>query len=152
MKVEASTMLKGSADQVFALISQWDLFHDKVDPDIKEVTKVMDGPVGVGTKCREVMKPGPIAMTMRVDFTESDGPNRLAFSGHGPGARLSGDATVTAKDGSSDLRVRLDFRPVGLGWLLYPMLRLDVPRREGRRLSPLTEMVASGAIALPQPG
>ena len=108
MKVEASTTLKGPPDQVFALISQWDLFHDKVDPDIKAVTRVTDGPVGVGTRYREVMKPGPVAMTVHTEFTEFDPPNRLAFSGRGPGARVSGDVTVTPKNGSSDLRVRLD--------------------------------------------
>ncbi len=152
MKIEVSTTVKGPPDQVFALVSQWDLFLDKIDPDVKSITRVTDGPVGVGTRYREVLKPGPVAMTMHVDFTEFDAPNRLAFSGRGPGARVSGDITVTPKNGSSDFRIRLDLRPVGLGWLLYPMLRLDFPRRERRRLSRLTEMVETGAIALPQPG
>ena len=49
MKVEVSTILKGPPDQVFALVSQWDLFADKVDPDVKSITRVTDGPVGVGT-------------------------------------------------------------------------------------------------------
>ena len=150
MKVDVSTTLNGPIDQVFALVSQWDLFLGQVDPDVKEITKVTEGPVGVGTKYREVLKPGPMAMTLHAEFTEFDAPNRLAFTGSGPGAKVTGGITVTAKNGASEFRIFLEVKPVGLGWLLYPMLRMDMPRRERRRVARLAEMVASGAIALPQ--
>ena len=34
----------------------------------------------------------------------------------------------------------------GIGWFMYPMVRLDFPRREGKRIAAIKRMVESGEL------
>jgi hypothetical protein len=84
------------------------------------------GPVGVGTRVREIRKIGGREQDASYEITEHDPPHKTAFRGVAGPVRPVGTVTVDAVGDGSRTRVGVEFDLVGhgfLGKLIAPIAR-----------------------------
>lgn len=148
MRVVTSQHIKKPSSAVFDTISDFGLWVKAVDPDVVSMDREGEGPIGVDSRWLEVLKvPGS---TAKVD---------LWISAIKPGKSIDvefdnkmmkgkGTFTVSSSEGGTDvgMDVTASIKP-GLGWLFYPMIRMDFPKRERNRMATLKIMMESGKLA-----
>ncbi|HET7047155.1 MAG TPA: SRPBCC family protein, partial [Solirubrobacteraceae bacterium] len=102
-----------SPEDVFAYLDQLER-HGEWQGEIVSATRETDGPVGVGTRVREIRKMGRREIDASYEITEHDPPRRTAFRGTVGAIRPVGTVTIeSAGDGSSAL-VSIEFDLVGM--------------------------------------
>lgn len=147
MLIQLTERINAPAEDVFALVTDFGYTLPKIDRDMIAVEQLTDGPVGVGTRWRETFRgPGRRPVVMYSEFLIFGSPRRLEahFSAPGVTGRIAFNC-ATAGDGT-DLEITLRVTPSGPGWLLYPLVRWDTPRREKRRVAMFKRMVESGEM------
>lgn len=149
MQVDESTLLAMPQEAAFRLLTRWETFLDRVDEDVVSITRTPEGPVGPGTVFAETLRAPVGKLAMRATVTTVDAPHRMDFDLAGPGVGGHGFLSFTSEGDATRFRVFIEAKPHGAGWLLLPMLRMDLPRRERKRLARLREMVAAGELAAP---
>ncbi len=150
MQVDESTLLAMPQEAAFRLLTRWETFLDRVDEDVVSITRSPHGPVGPGTVYAETLKAPIGKLDLRATVTKIDAPRRLDFDLAGPGVGGHGFLSCTAEGDATRFRVFIDAKPHGAGWLLLPMLRMDLPRRERKRLARLSEMIAARELTAPE--
>ena len=149
MKFTVEGTINKPVGDVFAIITDQGYVKGdkKVDPDVVSIEKITEGPIGVGTVWRETFKtPGPlIVQELEITHMDLNREVRLAsrFKSVDSTAKVTyvanGDATTITVD------VHVTTKPV-MGWLMSPMIRRDVGRREQNRIDTLKRMIESGEM------
>ena len=147
MKVNTQQHIEKSPAEVFRIISDFGYWVGKVDPDVLSMVKQTEGPIGVDTKWIETMKvPGSTAV-VDVWITAIDPGNSVSVEFDNKMMKGYGTFTVKAADEGADLTqdVHASVKP-GLGWLFYPMIRMDFPKRERKRLAEVKRLTEAGVL------
>jgi hypothetical protein len=111
-----------SPEDVLAYLEQLDR-HGEWQSDIKRVTDVTPGPVGVGTRATEYRKMPIGTAKVTYEIAEHEPARRFVFVGVSGPVRARGVVTVEPLDGGARSKLRLDFDMVGhgIGKLFAPM-------------------------------
>lgn len=84
--VDEESVLDLPEPRAFQLMTHWEWFLDKVDPDVIRIERSPKGPVGPGTVFTEMLKTSPISrLTAHATVTSVEAPKRMAFDVSGPG-------------------------------------------------------------------
>ena len=121
--------------QVFALFRDIDRYNEHEGSPVPVLDKTTDGPVGVGTRYREVVKIAPlVTMTILSEITRYELEQHLAsrwwsnvMEGH-----LAYD--FAAVDGETHVVQRMSLYPRGVLRLFSPLIRTMFARAASRRL------------------
>ncbi|MFL5824296.1 MAG: SRPBCC family protein [Solirubrobacteraceae bacterium] len=145
MIVHTVEIARSPAD-VFAYLDQLDR-HGEWQPAIQEVTKVSEGPTGVGTKATERRKLPGGEREMTYEITEHDPPRRTAFRGLDGPVRPVGVVTVEPLDGGarSSVTIQFSLEGHGIGKLIAPFARMDAKRTITKDQELLKERLEAGA-------
>jgi uncharacterized protein YndB with AHSA1/START domain len=111
-------------EDVFTYLDQLER-HGEWQSQIVSTTVETDGPVGVGTRVREIRKIGGREQDASYEVTEHDPPRRTAFRGVAGPVRPVGTVTVEPLGDGDRTRVTIDFDLVGqgIGKLIAPFAR-----------------------------
>jgi uncharacterized protein YndB with AHSA1/START domain len=125
-----SIEINRSPKDVFAYLDQLER-HGEWQGEIVSATRETDGPVGVGTRVREIRKMGRREIDASYEITEHDPPRRTAFRGTVGPIRPVGTVTIDPVGDGSSTRVSIDFNLVGYGFgkLIAPLARRDARKR-----------------------
>lgn len=111
---------------VFAYLDQLER-HDEWQAEIVSTRVETDGPIGVGTRVREIRKIGGREQDASYEITEHEPPRRTAFRGVAGPVRPLGTVVVEPIGDGSKARVSIDFDLVGHGFgkLIVPLARMQ---------------------------
>ncbi len=147
MRINASQHIDKPVEDIYRIICDSGYRVPEADADVVSMTRTTDAPVGAGAKWLEVLKvPGSTididlwitsvdpGKSVDVEFKSKAMKGTATFSfnpsGEGTDLVLSADATT---------------QPL-LGWLMYPMIRMDFRKRETGRLALVKQMAESGEL------
>jgi uncharacterized membrane protein len=144
--IKDSIDIARSPQDVFTYLDQLDR-HRQWQPEIVSTTVESDGPVGVGTRVKELRKFGNRQIDSSYEITEHDPPRRTAFRGLVGPIRPEGTVTLEPLDEGRGTRVTLEFDLIGYG---VGKLFAPLARRHARRTIPgdqqrLKEQLEKGA-------
>ena len=114
------------AEDVFAYLDQLER-HGEWQSQIVSTKVETDGPVGVGTRVREIRKIGGREQDTSYEITEHDPPRKTSFRGVVGAVRPVGTVTIAPVGDGSKARVSIEFNLVGhgVGKLLAPLARMQ---------------------------
>ncbi|MGD8625595.1 MAG: SRPBCC family protein [Anaerolineae bacterium] len=122
-------------DDVFAFFRDVDQHAGQPGTVVPVYDKVTPGPVGLGTRYREVVQLLPfVAGEIRAEVVCYEPPHRLGYHFSGLGMDGTLDYRFQAVTGGTRLRQHQVLRPRGVLRLLSPLIRLTFGRVAGRRL------------------
>jgi carbon monoxide dehydrogenase subunit G len=119
----ATTTVNRPIDEVFAFLADGE--NDaKFSPRVQEITKATDGPPGVGTVFKSVVKDAG-ATTKRVfELTEFEQPTKIRWAERSPNAITVPDGGYdleAAGDGATRVTIFNEFEGHGFGKLILPL-------------------------------
>ena len=101
-------------EDVFAYLDELER-HGEWQSEIVSTKVETEGPVGVGTRVREIRKVGGRERDTSYEITEHDPPRKSSFRGFVGAVRPVGTVTVEQVGDGSKARVSLEFDLVGQG-------------------------------------
>jgi uncharacterized protein YndB with AHSA1/START domain len=117
-------------EEVFDYLS--DLRHElEWNPDAKEVEKLTDGPVGVGTRFRAQWSR---TQPTEVEVIRYERPAAWATMSQAMGMEVIASGDVAPAPGGSRYAIHLELRPHGLARLLAPLAKVMMERGETRNM------------------
>jgi uncharacterized membrane protein len=131
-------------EDVFAYLDELER-HGEWQEAIVSSKLESEGPVGVGTRVREIRKIGRREQDTSYEITEHDPPRKSSFRGTAGPVRPIGTVTVEPVGDGSKSRVTLDFNLVGqgIGVLIAPLARMqankEIPKSQQRLKARLEE-------------
>jgi uncharacterized protein YndB with AHSA1/START domain len=133
-------------EEVFAYLDQPER-HGEWQPEVVSTTIETEGPVGVGTRVKEMRKMGGREQDSSYEITEHDPPSKTSFRGIGGAVRPEGTVTVESIGDGSSSRVTLDFDLVGYGFgkLIVPLARRQAAKTIEGNQQLLKKKLESGA-------
>jgi uncharacterized protein YndB with AHSA1/START domain len=134
-------------EDVFAYLDQLER-HGEWQPQIVSSKIETDGPVGVGTRVREIRNVGGREQDLSYEVTEHDPPRRTAFRGIAGAIRPEGTVTVEPIGDGSHSRVSLDFNLTGhglFGQLMAPLARMQAKKTVAENQEELKAKLEAGA-------
>jgi hypothetical protein len=113
-------------EDVFAYLDQVER-HGEWQSEVVSAQLETDGPVGVGTRVREIRRIGGRERDASYEITEHDPPRRSAFRGIVGPVRPVGTVRVEPIGDGSKARVSIEFNLVGhgIGKLIAPLARIQ---------------------------
>ncbi len=149
LKFELSQQINRPREEVFTIVSSFDYYLQRIDPEVIGITRTSDGSIGVGTIWHEELKViFGITIKVVIKCISFDPPRSFSVSWTGP--KMSGSTSfevIPSVEGTDvNMSALVDF--YGLGRFLYPIMRIDFPRREARRLSHLKQLIESGVLTV----
>jgi uncharacterized membrane protein len=113
-------------EDVFAYLDQLER-HGEWQREIVSTKIETNGPVGVGTRVREIRKIGGREQDTSYEITEHDPPRKTSFRGVVGPVRPVGTVTVQPVGDGSKARVSIEFNLVGhgIGKLIAPLARMQ---------------------------
>jgi uncharacterized protein YndB with AHSA1/START domain len=138
--IVSDVRLERSPEEVFALFSDprseltW-------NPKVRQMEKLTDGDVGVGTRFRARWKSSPVVELEVVRFAP---PRGWTFYNGGP-IEVTLDIDLESLDGgrATHLRARFDARPHGAVRVLFPLMVRRLRREEAENMTHI-KLVAEG--------
>ena len=133
-------------EDVFAYLDDVER-HGEWQGQIVSAKKETEGPVGVGTRVREIRKMGRREVDATYEITEHDPPRRSAFRGLVGPVRPVGTVTVEPTGDGSKARVSIDFDLVGYGFgkLIAPLARSQARKTIAQSQEQLKARLEAGA-------
>jgi uncharacterized protein YndB with AHSA1/START domain len=133
-------------EEVFAYLDQLER-HGEWQAGITSARIETDGPVGVGTRVREMRKMGGREQDTSYEITEHDPPRRTSFRGTVGPVRPVGTVTVEPVGDGSRSRVSIEFDLVGqgMGKLIAPLARMQARKGIAESQQQLKAKLESGA-------
>jgi len=149
---ESISISKWPIEDLYRLITRWDLLLPKIDRSITKLTMMPpQGPVAPGTVFFERMT----MLYLPVEITATIGQMRPP-TGYDYGATakgLAGGGTMTLRDlggGSVEFHVHIELRPTtAMMWIVTHLLGWKFRALERARLAKMQEMLASGELVPP---
>jgi hypothetical protein len=99
------------------------------DPNVLHAEQLTDGPVGVGTRFRSVVRGRRAPVETVVTITGYDRPRRLRTTTSARGLEIASDMAFAALPDGTRVRWTCDVRPHGALRLLGPLLRIVAGRQ-----------------------
>lgn len=109
--------------------------------------KVTDGPIGVGTRFRAIIRAGRKALPMDIEYTGFDRPHLIVSSTHMSTADFSGTLTFTPTPSGTRLRWSWQTRPRGVVRLASPALTRVGARQESQMWTQLRDHLEAASHA-----
>ncbi len=133
-------------EEVFAYLDQPER-HGEWQSGIVSARVETDGPVGVGTRVREMRKMGGREQDTSYEITEHEPPRRTSFRGTVGPVRPVGTVTVEPVGDGSRSRVSIEFDLVGqgMGKLIAPVARMQARKGITESQQQLKAKLESGA-------
>lgn len=121
-----SIQINRRPEDVFAYLDQVER-HGEWQDQIVSTKVETTGPVGVGTRVREIRKIGGREQDASYEITAHDPPRRTAFRGVAGPVRPVGTVTIEPAGDGSQSRVGLEFDLVGHGFgkVIAPIARMQ---------------------------
>jgi uncharacterized membrane protein len=143
--ITRSTIVERAPDEVFAYLDDLEA-HREWQGQIESVSVLTEGPTRVGTEVEETRSIGGRSVTMRWRVTDHDAhARRSAFETlESKMMKPSGVIVVTPAGEHSEVTFSMEPKPVGLGWLLLPIMKRDVGRQIERDLAGLKRQLEPG--------
>ena len=119
----------------------------KWQPAVIEVKRITNGPIGVGTKFKEVAK----MMGRRVDticeITELETNKKFAFKGTSSGPfEYESTYTLEPKENGTSISIVGNFRTKGFWRLLEPFIKGEVAKESSQELAAMKEAIESRRV------
>jgi uncharacterized protein YndB with AHSA1/START domain len=116
-------------EDVFAYLDEHER-HGEWQATIVNSKVETEGPVGVGTRVREIRKVGGREQDTSYEVTEHEPPRKSSFRGTAGPVRPVGTVTVEPVGDGSSSRVSLEFNLVGhgIGVLIAPLARFQAKK------------------------
>lgn len=113
-------------EDVFGYLDQLER-HGEWQRQIVSTKVQTDGPVGVGTRVREIRRIGGREVDASYEITEHDPPRKTSFRGIVGPVRPVGTVSVEPVGDGSRARVSIEFNLVGhgIGKLIAPLARMQ---------------------------
>ncbi len=147
MKVDITEQIAKPPEDVFRMVSDLKYFLENVDSDIISTDKTSEGPISVGTTFLEVMKVPMMKAKVALEITAFDPGKSFEVKFDSNVMEGTGTFGFAQSGDGTDVTLKVDTSAkMGLGWLLYPMIRMDLPKREKSRLATLKRKVESGEM------
>ncbi|MDA1188642.1 MAG: SRPBCC family protein [Chloroflexi bacterium] len=150
MRFNATATINEPTEEVFAVLSDLATWLPKADPDVVSIANTGDGSVKVGTTWKEVLKVPGSTIEIDLETTQLD-PNK-SFGVKFTTSAMRGEAEwafhSSGDDTSVSLSIHATSRPI-MGWLMYPMIRMDFSKREKSRLANVKHLIESGDLTVP---
>jgi hypothetical protein len=122
--------LRRPPEEVFDFLS--DLRHElDWNPAVRQVEKLTDGPVGVGTRYRAQWAGTPPTEVQVIGF---DRPRAWATRSRAMGMDVIAAGRISPTPGGSLYAIHLDLRPRGLARLFAPLAKAMMERGEARNM------------------
>jgi polyketide cyclase/dehydrase/lipid transport protein len=132
-------------EAVFAFVS--DLRNEtRWNPDCRAVTKLSDGPIGLGARYRASWKGSP---ELIVECVAYDAPRSWTNTNGGP-ISITSTFTITPTATGSTLTSVFVIEPHGLGVAFAPLFRQKMSRAIPRHLATIKALLEGRAAAAPQ--
>ena len=133
-------------EDVFAYLDQLER-HGEWQSQIVSTRVETSGPVGVGTRVREIRKVGGRERDTSYEITEHDSPRKSSFRGVVGPVRPVGTVTVEPVGDGSKARVSIEFNLVGhgIGTLIAPLARMQVRKSIVQNQEQLKAKLEAGA-------
>jgi Polyketide cyclase / dehydrase and lipid transport len=142
LSYSTQTVVRRSPEDVFDYCS--DLRSElRWNPQVKDIEKVTDGPVGVGTRYRAQWSgSGPTT----VEVVAFDRPRswETATRARGMGVRFQG--TVTDAGPGARYTASLELQPRGLARLIAPLALLAMRRQDQQNMDRIREALESSTV------
>jgi carbon monoxide dehydrogenase subunit G len=136
--IENSVQLERPPEDVFDYLV--DMRNElEWNPDVESMEKILDGPIGLGTKFRAKWKQTEL---VEVECVEFERPLAWRYDGGGP-LSASVRATLAPHGAGSLLTVYFDVRAHGKLRLLFPVLLPMLRRSEKKNMSRIKRAVES---------
>jgi uncharacterized membrane protein len=144
--ITRSVEINRRPEDVFAYLDDLER-HCEWQTEIISTNVETEGPVGVGTRVHEMRTLGSREMDSSYEITEHDPPRKSAFRGTVGSVRPVGTVSVEPIGDGSSSRVTIEFNLVGhgLGKLIAPIARRQVPKVIEGNQQKLKEMLEGGA-------
>ena len=155
MKIdERVTLSNWTIEELFRLITRWDLLLPKIDTSILELTMTPpEGPVAPGTVFFERTK--MLGQTVEITATMRALRPPTGYDYDATSKGLTGGGTMTLRDlgdGSVEFHVDIDLDPTTLVLrIVTALFGWKFRAAERARLTRMREMLASGALVPPAP-
>jgi hypothetical protein len=122
--------IRRSPEDVFEFLT--DLRHElEWNPNAKQVEKLTDGPIRVGTRFRARWSG---TGSTDVEVIRHDRPNAWATRSTAMGIEVITSGSVSASAGGSRYTIHLELRPHGIARLLAPLAKILMERGEDRNM------------------
>lgn len=151
MDFDVSIHIKREPQDVFAFLRDKDLYPQKEGSPVLLLDKTTPGPVGVGTRYREVVQMLPLVKgEILSEIIAYEPGQRLAESWEGP----SMDGTLTylfiAEEGGTRLVQQERLNPRGWLRLFGPIIKHTLGRAIVRRLEDIKRILEAGWVTTPE--
>jgi uncharacterized protein YndB with AHSA1/START domain len=142
MEFEFSTEIDRPVSEVFAFLADMRNHPQEERTKVLLVEKTTPGPIGLGTRFREVVQMLPLVrVEMISEVTEYDPGERVAFAWSGGGMEGVLTLSFTARDGGTSLALRETIRTRGLTKLAEPQLHRAFKDTLAKRLEGLKSVL-----------
>ncbi|WP_139418170.1 SRPBCC family protein [Agromyces laixinhei] len=122
--------------------------HPKWEPEVLEIRRLDDGPVGVGSRAVMVRSERGRVSETEYSVTEFSPPTRIAFDHPGSSLGFALETSILPVTATScDITTRVTMQPRGWVRLLTPLLRLGTPRRGDRLTASQAKVIERTASA-----
>jgi uncharacterized protein YndB with AHSA1/START domain len=138
MQFELSTVIDRTPPEVFAFLADMRNHPQEEGTKVLHVEKTTSGPIGAGTRFREVVQMLPLVrVEMISEVTAYEPDQRVIFTWRGGG--MEGELALAFKlqNGSTRVALRETIRPQGLMRLAEPLIGRAFEDTQARRLEGL---------------
>jgi hypothetical protein len=129
--------------EVFDFVSD-ECNEPRYNPQMTLAERVSDGPIGLGSRWRAVVRSGGRPVPMEIEFTAFERPVRLGSRATMSGMVTDGELTFEAVGESTVMRWRWDVQPEGALRLLAPLVKWIGDRQERRVWAGLKACMEAG--------
>lgn len=153
MIVTVEATIEKPIAEVFAIVCDMHYMKgvETIDADIVSLEKLTEGPITVGTIWRETLKVRGSTMAIDIPVTSVE-PGRSAHLDV-RSKFVDSIASITCAPSGEHLgctfHVHSTTKP-GIGWLIYPMVKADLGKRERRRVAAVKRVIESGELQASQ--
>jgi len=129
--IKGEITIERHVEEVFDFVSD-ERNEPRYNPQMTFVEQVSDGPIGLGSRFRAVVRSGGRAVPMEIEFTAFERPSRLGSRATMSGMITDGELTFEAVGESTLMRWAWDVQPEGALRMLAPLVGWIGDRQERR--------------------
>jgi uncharacterized protein YndB with AHSA1/START domain len=148
MEFEFTAVIHCPPTDVFALFRDVDQYNEHEGSPVPVLDKITDGPVGVGTRYREVVRMMPgVTMTVLSEVTGYEPERYLASEWHSNVMEGHLAYVFEPVDGGTRVVQKMTLEPKGVLRVFSPLIKAMFSRAVGRRLEEIKALLESQVSA-----
>lgn len=141
--IRGQILIERRVEDVFDFVSD-ECNEQRYNPQMTFVEQVSDGPIGLGSRFRAVVRSGGRPVAMEIEYTAFDRPSRLGSRATMSGMVTDGELTFERVGESTIMRWVWDVQPEGALRMLAPLVGWMGDRQERRVWSGLKRCMEAG--------